>query len=87
MVWEETHVQDVVGSNPSAGYWMDIFHICCKNCIVFIKTEHQRKRGRDGPLLKKQRYARARSNKQNYTMLVKGYNTTKNTVERLYDVG
>ena len=34
-----THVQEVVGSNPSAVYWMDIFTlICCKNCIVCFKT-------------------------------------------------
>ena len=27
VVWEEVHVPKVVGSNPSAVYWMDIFHI------------------------------------------------------------
>ena len=26
-LWEETHMMKVVGSNPSAIYWMDIFHI------------------------------------------------------------
>ena len=28
-LWEETHVPKVVGSNPCAGYWMDMtfFHI------------------------------------------------------------
>ena len=25
MVWEETHVPKVVGSNPSTVYWMDIY--------------------------------------------------------------
>ena len=24
-LWEETHVQEVVGSNPGIGHWMDIF--------------------------------------------------------------
>ena len=24
-LWEETHVLKIVGSNPSAVYWMDIF--------------------------------------------------------------
>ena len=26
-LWEETHVQNVVGSNPGTGYWMGIYHI------------------------------------------------------------
>ena len=26
-LWVTTHVRKVVGSNPSAIYWMDIFHI------------------------------------------------------------
>ena len=26
-LWEEIHVQEVVGSNPSHEYWMVIFHI------------------------------------------------------------
>ena len=32
-LWEETHVPNVVGSNPGIVYWMDIFFtfICCKN--------------------------------------------------------
>ena len=32
-----THVQEVMGSNQSAIYWMDMTFvtlICCKNCIV-----------------------------------------------------
>ena len=29
--------QRLVGSNPSTGNWMDIFHICCKKCIVCLK--------------------------------------------------
>ena len=32
--------KDVVGSNPGAGYWMDLTFftlICCKNCIVCLK--------------------------------------------------
>ena len=39
-LWEETHIPKVVGSNPSAGYWMDMTFftlICCKNCIVCLK--------------------------------------------------
>ena len=26
-LWETTHVQVVMGSNPGAVYWMEIFHI------------------------------------------------------------
>ena len=26
-LWEEIYIQDVVGSDPSTGYWMDINHI------------------------------------------------------------
>ena len=41
VVWVTTHVQKVVGSNPGAIYWMDIWKfftlICCKNCIVCLK--------------------------------------------------
>ena len=30
----ETNVQEVVGSNPSAAYWMNNFsHFICCNCI------------------------------------------------------
>ena len=24
-LWKETHIREVVGLNPSTGYWMDIF--------------------------------------------------------------
>ena len=35
-LWEETHVQNVVGSNPSTVYWLDIFtNICCK-IVMFV---------------------------------------------------
>ena len=35
-----TLVQDVMGSNPGAIYWMDIFTlICCKNCIACLKRQ------------------------------------------------
>ena len=39
-LWETTHVQSVVGSNPSNVYWMDMTFftfICCKNSIVCLK--------------------------------------------------
>ena len=39
---------EVVGSNPSAVYWMDMTFfilISCKNCL-FEKTKHKRKRAR-----------------------------------------
>ena len=36
-LWETTHVQEVVGSNPGAVYWMDMtfFTLYC----LFEKTE------------------------------------------------
>ena len=36
-LWEETHVQKVVGLNPIIIYWMDIFFrfICCK-IVMFV---------------------------------------------------
>ena len=46
-LWEETHIQEVVGSNPSIGYWMNI----CSHCIVFLKTPKvNEKEAVDGPL-------------------------------------
>ena len=52
--WEETHVQKVVGSNPSTLYWMENFHIylCCENCNVW-KDENEQKEAGDGPFFKK----------------------------------
>ena len=61
-LWETTHVQEVVGSNPSAIYWMDITFftlICGKKCIVCLRRpEINKKRpGLDhGPFPKKFRY-------------------------------
>ena len=53
-LWEETHVQKVVGSNPSTLYWMENFHIylCCENCNVW-KDENEQKEAGDGPFFKK----------------------------------
>lgn len=28
----------VMGLKHSTGDWMDIRHICCKNCFIFLKT-------------------------------------------------
>ena len=47
MVIGGDNVLKVVGSNPSAVYWMDIFHInLLSNCIdvCLKKTENKRKR-------------------------------------------
>ena len=55
----ETHDLKVVGSNPSAVYWMDIFsHYFLKNCIdVCLKmTENKRKRGRRRPIFLKKHF-------------------------------
>ena len=52
---EEAHVLKALGSNPSAVYWMDIFHInLLQNCIdvCLKKTENKRKRGRGWPIKK-----------------------------------
>ena len=41
-LWEKTHVQEVVNSNPSAGYWMDIFQInLLKKKFLFEKTNRK----------------------------------------------
>ena len=47
LVWEKTCVQDVVGSNPSTGYWIDIFTLnCCKKLIFVRKRPKIHERGR-----------------------------------------
>ena len=57
LVWwlmEVTHYQMVVSSNPSAGYWMDIFHIICFKIVYCLKEKdaNKRKRGRGCPIKK-----------------------------------
>ena len=49
-----THIRKVVGSDPGAVYWMDIFHIhlFLKLYCLFEKTENKRKRGRGWPIKK-----------------------------------
>ena len=44
-LWEETYVQEVMGSNPSTGYRMDIFTLnCCKKCNFCLKkTKNKQK--------------------------------------------
>ena len=37
VVGGSSHVREVVGSNPSTGYALDIFHIFCKSCIACLK--------------------------------------------------
>ena len=38
MVMGDNSCREVVGSNPSPVYWMDIFtYICSKNCNVCLK--------------------------------------------------
>ena len=40
MVMGGDTIQEVVGSNFSTEYWMDIFHIfCCKNCNGHLKKQ------------------------------------------------
>ena len=53
-LWVTTHVRKVVGSNPSAIYWMDIFHIdLLKNYIVCLKRPKiNKKEAGVGPFLK-----------------------------------
>ena len=54
LVWEETSVQDVVGSNPSTGYWIDIFTLnCCKKLIFVRKRPKIHERGRYWPIFLK----------------------------------
>ena len=38
LLWEKTHVLTVMGSNPSAVYWMDIFShkFVVKNVLLFV---------------------------------------------------
>ena len=47
-------MQEVVGSNPSTGYWIEIFHIyCCKNCNVCLKRPKiNKKEAGNGPTKK-----------------------------------
>ena len=51
-LWEQTHIQKIVGSNPSTIYWTGIFLIIfCNRCIVCLKkTENTLKRGRARPI-------------------------------------
>ena len=36
-LWEETHVQKVMGSNPDTVYWMDIFsHLCVVKIVMMF---------------------------------------------------
>ena len=45
-----THVRKVMGLNPSAEYWKDIFSLTCKNCIVCLKrTKINEKEAKVGP--------------------------------------
>ena len=46
LLWEKTHVRDVVSSNPSAGYWMNLFRILILlNCIdVWWDRKYSKKR-------------------------------------------
>ena len=44
---ENTQVQEVMGSNPSTGHWMDIFYTNLN--YLFEKTEDKLKRGRECP--------------------------------------
>ena len=45
-------IGEVMGSNPGRRILDGNFFtlLCCKNCIVFEKTENQRKRGRGWPI-------------------------------------
>ena len=50
-----THVREVMGSNPRAVYWMDIFRIDLLkelSCLL-EKTENKRIRGRGWPIFSK----------------------------------
>ena len=55
-LWEETYVPNVVSSNPSIVYWMDIFsHLfVVKIVLVCLKnTETKQKEAEVGPFLTK----------------------------------
>ena len=56
MVWEETHVPKVVGSNPSTVYWMDIYS---HSFVVklFEKTKMNEKRPGSSPILCKRKHS------------------------------
>ena len=51
---EKTHVQEVVGLNPSTGIWMDIFQTNLKQWFycLFEKTKNRQKRGWGWHILK-----------------------------------
>ena len=52
-LWVTPHVPEVVGLNPSAIYWMDIFSLMCyKNCIVCLKRPKIKKEAGVGPFKK-----------------------------------
>ena len=46
-LWEITHVRGVVGSNPSAIYWMYLTFFSNLFGVKIEKTENKRKRDRD----------------------------------------
>ena len=49
-----THVRKVVGSNPGAVYWVNIFFDLLSELYCLLeKTKNKRKRGRSWPILKK----------------------------------
>ena len=48
-LWVMTYVQEVVGSNPNALYWMDIFSYWFVAKIVFFVSK-DRKRGQSWPI-------------------------------------
>ena len=51
-LWEETHVLQFVGSNPSTVYWMDIFsHLFVVKIALFVWKDEKEAEG--GPFLKK----------------------------------
>ena len=51
-LWVRTHVQEVVGLNPSDVYFFAL--ICCKNCIVCLKRPKlNEKEAGVGPFFKK----------------------------------
>ena len=57
-------VQEVVGSNPSTGYWVDIFSHCIvvKNCNVCLKRSKLNDKQAGEGLFKKNNYSNNSSN-------------------------
>ena len=52
-LWVITHVREIMGLNPGAVYWMDIFHIdLLWNIVLFVWKEPKidEKRGRGWPI-------------------------------------